>query len=172
MPQTLTVFLAMLVLITFFVGQQRNALSTHGRTYQRETQMAATDFALRRFAEMSGKKFGARVSRTGTAPVVLDSLAAPEDLGQEGGSGDFDDLDDYHDPDGESVQHLLNDRAFGFVVTTEVRYADPDNVESGSGSRQLGKRVTITVYKDAAARDAGRFCLRLSRVYTVEGVAA
>lgn len=167
MPQTLSIFLAMLVLVTFSVSQQRAIITTYGQTYEREVTMAATDFTLQRFTEMRGKKFDAGIGAGAMGTVKTANLTVTP--GQEGGTSDFNDIDDYANSSGEQVTHELGDQTYEFLVVTKVTYVDPDTgIESSTP--QQGKKVTLEVYKNEAAKDAGRFYVRLSRTYTLNGI--
>ncbi len=168
MPQTLSVFLAMLMLVSFSVSQQRAIISTHGQTYQREMSMAATDFALKRFAEIGSKQFDATTVGVTPSAIQVATLTGPGELGHD---GNLNDVDDYLDRTGQDVLHVLSGEEFSFHVVTDVAYVDPDDVEASVSGREEGKKVTITVYANEAAKARGQFFVRLSRVFTPHGLA-
>ena len=168
MPQTLLAFLSLLILMTFALNQQRAVVFSQRAVYESEVQMVAVDYAQGKFEEIQGRHYDENTKAFDPpTDAGIDDLTPALDLGPEDTT--YDDVDDY-DGYQEALVHMLNHEEFEFFVTIQVRYADPDDPETELATRAFGKRATITVYESKAARDAGRFIARLSRLYTIHGM--
>ena len=165
MYQTLLAFLAMLILSSFALNQQRALMLAHRQAYSRESEMVALDLALKRFAHMERHFFDEAV--TGSVPNPMDvpssQLTPPSDLGPDGGG--INDLDDFHHVALQDQEHTLNGETHPFRWRTQVRHVD--SLDRGA------KEVIVEVYRpgtDPTHPEREKRYVQLRRVYTLEGM--
>ena len=165
MYQTLLAFLAMLILSSFALNQQRALMLAHRQAYSRESEMVALDLALKRFAAVERLHFDEAVA--GPVPNPMDvpfgQLTPSSDLGPDGGG--VNDIDDFHRVALQDQEHTLNGETHPFRWRTQVRYVD--SADRGA------KEVIVDVYRpdaDPTHPEREKRYVQLRRVYTLEGM--
>lgn len=153
MPQTLLALIALFLLSTVALTQQRQTASLDRGAEQRELDLAATDLARTWLAAATERAFDeADVGRAGLR-FTTDSLTTAAAFGPDAGEiapASYDDVDDFH---GlaliDSVQ--WDQGMLAFDVSVAVRYADPTNPNATAGSPTLAKEIAVTVQERASA---------------------
>ena len=159
MKQTTLAFLAVLMITLYSANQQRSLIHAQNGRYAREIEMAATDLALAKLAEIGRLAFD-EGDADGDQRIRLDvdGLTDADDFGpdgQEAAPADphhpYDDVDDYHGLRA-NVAHALNDETFAFRLDVRVAYAEVEGVTSADeDGLTLAKRVTVRVRSDRHA---------------------
>ena len=113
-----------------------------------EVELAATDVATARLSTVLARAFdeaerereGTRIRPEGLSPI---GVADPDEPTEEA----FDDVDDYHGITRSSVRSWYGEDLV-FTDSVSVRYVDPANPSATvlSGSLELGKEITVTVF--------------------------
>ena len=159
MPQTLLAFLAVLLMMTFALNQQRALILSRAEKYQGETQMVATELAERLLSEISTKKFDENTNDSNPLGVSVCSLTDEDDFG----GTPRKDIDDYDGFDEEAFQYQVNDEVFEFDLEVTVTYAPPFPSTS-TCSKSRAKTVTVRV---AESGNEGNRYVQLKRTYTL-----
>ncbi len=150
MPQTFLALVAVFILSSYSLGQARNSAAVAQNAVQREVELAAADVARTHLANITDRLFdeadaGRTSLRFSTAGLTRLIELGPD--GDETAASTFDDVDDFHLPDGTSVADSIewDGRVLRFSVTTHVRYVEPSNPEVAAGSPTLAKEIVVTV---------------------------
>jgi hypothetical protein len=157
MAQTLLALAALLALSTYSLGQHRHAVALDRGTEHLEVELAATDLARSWLAAATDLAFDEADVGRPALRFTPHGLTPHDSLGPEAGELGpilYDDVDDYHHPEGVvTPDSVAWDGGFlPFDVAVAVRYVALTDPDAPAGSPTLAKEIVVSVRERPAAQ--------------------
>lgn len=148
MQQTILALAALLAFSIYMLTRHNTEAEFERIAITAEMEMAATDIATARLAEVLANAFdeadrgreGTRSTTDGLSTIGTTDADEPDESA-------FDDIDDYHTV-ARAVQRPWEGNALVFTDSVSVRYVDPADLSGTlpASTKTLAKEVTITVF--------------------------